>query len=181
MMEDLDEVRRLILERSRAGGGNGKGALREWSLALGKNETYLQQFITKGSPRKLSEEIRAKLADIIGIGESELRIATKDAFPKAPVDKIELPARVKVTFHVKEWRKFCEVQPSTVARALNLDVDDLGYLESKPHKFSIEQIETIAGTLGIQFDSMRWNPLNLPAPQPAKGDIAKINKARGRK
>ncbi len=42
---------------------------------LGRNGTYLQQFITKGSPRKLEEEDRRKLAQFFGVGEVGARRA----------------------------------------------------------------------------------------------------------
>ncbi|WEK47585.1 MAG: S24 family peptidase [Candidatus Andeanibacterium colombiense] len=50
---------------------------REVSLAalsrlIGRNGTYLQQFITKGSPRRLSEDDRRTLAQFFGVGEAEL-------------------------------------------------------------------------------------------------------------
>jgi phage repressor protein C with HTH and peptisase S24 domain len=42
------------------------------SRMIGRNSSYLQQFVTKGSPRKLEEEDRRKLADFFGVSESEL-------------------------------------------------------------------------------------------------------------
>ena len=39
---------------------------------IGRNSSYLQQFITKGSPRKLEEGDRRKLARFFGVAESEL-------------------------------------------------------------------------------------------------------------
>jgi phage repressor protein C with HTH and peptisase S24 domain len=39
---------------------------------IGRNSSYLQQYITRGSPRKLEEDDRRKLAEFFGIGESEL-------------------------------------------------------------------------------------------------------------
>ena len=39
---------------------------------FGRNSSYLQQFVTKGSPRKLEEEDRRKLADFFAVAESEL-------------------------------------------------------------------------------------------------------------
>jgi phage repressor protein C with HTH and peptisase S24 domain len=39
---------------------------------IGRNSSYLQQFVTKGSPRKLEEEDRRKLADFFAVAESEL-------------------------------------------------------------------------------------------------------------
>jgi phage repressor protein C with HTH and peptisase S24 domain len=42
------------------------------SRMFGRNSSYLQQFVTKGSPRKLEEEDRRKLADFFAVAESEL-------------------------------------------------------------------------------------------------------------
>jgi phage repressor protein C with HTH and peptisase S24 domain len=42
------------------------------SRMLGRNSSYLQQYITKGSPRKLEEDDRRKLAQFFGVAESEL-------------------------------------------------------------------------------------------------------------
>lgn len=39
---------------------------------IGRNSTYLQQFIRKGSPRKLEETDRRMLARFFGVAESEL-------------------------------------------------------------------------------------------------------------
>ena len=50
-----------------------KGAsLAALSRMIGRNPSYLQQYITKGSPRKLEEADRRWLARYFGIGESEL-------------------------------------------------------------------------------------------------------------
>jgi len=42
------------------------------SRLIGRNSTYLQQFITKGSPRRLAEEDRRTLAQFFGVAEAEL-------------------------------------------------------------------------------------------------------------
>jgi phage repressor protein C with HTH and peptisase S24 domain len=42
------------------------------SRMLGRNATYLQQYITKGSPRKLEEEDRRRLAQFFNVSESDL-------------------------------------------------------------------------------------------------------------
>lgn len=39
---------------------------------IGRNPSYLQQFIRKGSPRKLEENDRARLAEFFGVAEAEL-------------------------------------------------------------------------------------------------------------
>lgn len=42
------------------------------SALIGRNPTYLQQFVRKGSPRKLEETDRRKLARFLGVPEGEL-------------------------------------------------------------------------------------------------------------
>ena len=42
------------------------------SRMIGRNASYLQQFVTKGSPKKLEEEDRRKLADFFAVAEAEL-------------------------------------------------------------------------------------------------------------
>ena len=67
-MENTEEIRkkisRLILDR----GLN----YAQVSLAIGKNIAYIQQFIKNGSPRRLGEVERRKLAQILRIDEQEL-------------------------------------------------------------------------------------------------------------
>lgn len=52
---------------------NAQGiSLARLSELIGRNQTYLQQFIRKGSPRRLEERDRRTLARFFGIDESEL-------------------------------------------------------------------------------------------------------------
>jgi phage repressor protein C with HTH and peptisase S24 domain len=52
-----------------AGRGTSLAAL---SRMVGRNSSYLQQYIGKGSPRKLEEEDRRRLAEFFGVSEAEL-------------------------------------------------------------------------------------------------------------
>ncbi|MFN3863409.1 MAG: helix-turn-helix transcriptional regulator [Erythrobacter sp.] len=52
------------------------------SELLGRNPSYLQQFIRKGSPRKLEEQDRATLARFFGVGEEELRETQEKSYAK---------------------------------------------------------------------------------------------------
>ena len=63
-MEPRERLAELARER-----GCSLAAL---SRMIGKNAAYLQQFITRGSPRKLEEDDRRKLAQFFGVAESEL-------------------------------------------------------------------------------------------------------------
>jgi phage repressor protein C with HTH and peptisase S24 domain len=47
-------------------------SLASLSRLIGKNASYLQQFLRKGSPRKLEETDRAVLARFFGVAETEL-------------------------------------------------------------------------------------------------------------
>lgn len=47
-------------------------SLASLSAMIGRNTSYLQQFITKGSPRKLEEQDRRRLAEFFGVSEEEL-------------------------------------------------------------------------------------------------------------
>jgi len=65
---NADEIRAHIADLIKQKGKN----LRSLSLAVGKNEAYLHQFIHKGSPVRLPEEDRRKLADLLDVEEQEL-------------------------------------------------------------------------------------------------------------
>ncbi|MDP5102823.1 MAG: transcriptional regulator, partial [Erythrobacter sp.] len=76
--ETLAGPRARLLELSQARGVS----LAALSELLGRNPSYLQQFIRKGSPRKLEEQDRAKLAQFFGVGEEELREAQEKSYVK---------------------------------------------------------------------------------------------------
>lgn len=64
----MPNPRDRLLELAREQGAS----LTRLSEMIGRNPTYLQQFIRKGSPRRLEERDRAALADFFGISEIEL-------------------------------------------------------------------------------------------------------------
>jgi len=65
------DPRERLAELARENGSS----LAALSRMLGRNASYLQQYITKGSPRKLEEEDRRKLAQFFGVSETELGAA----------------------------------------------------------------------------------------------------------
>jgi len=81
-MDPREKLAELVRER-----GSSLAAL---SRMLGRNSTYLQQFISKGSPRKLEEADRRKLAHFFGVGEAELG-APEDLSYDARGDWVEVP------------------------------------------------------------------------------------------
>ena len=74
--ESLSGPRARLLELSQARGVS----LAALSELLGRNPSYLQQFIRKGSPRKLEEQDRATLARFFGVDEGELREAQENSY-----------------------------------------------------------------------------------------------------
>lgn len=84
-----DGARARLLELAQARGVS----LASLSDFLGRNPSYLQQFIRKGSPRRLEEEDRRKLAAFFGVAEEELRGAQDKSYVAAPrpAEWIEVP------------------------------------------------------------------------------------------
>ena len=62
---DLIAIRRTLDELIRNSGDDYASL----SRLLGRNPTYIQQFIKRGVPRRLSEEDRRRLALHFGVGE----------------------------------------------------------------------------------------------------------------
>jgi phage repressor protein C with HTH and peptisase S24 domain len=62
------DPRKRLAELAREKGSS----LAALSRMLGRNPSYLQQYISKGSPRKLEEEDRRRLAQFFGVSEAEL-------------------------------------------------------------------------------------------------------------
>src|SRR5579859_6796149 len=50
-------------------------SLSELSLAVGKNHAYFQQFMKRGVPARLPEEVRGRTAEILKIDERVLKLA----------------------------------------------------------------------------------------------------------
>ena len=67
--------------------GEQNASLAGLSELIGRNSTYLQQFIRKGSQRKLEETDRRTLARFLGVNESELG-APEDFSSALPAAKV---------------------------------------------------------------------------------------------
>jgi len=73
------------------------------SALIGRNTTYLQQFVRKGSPRKLEENDRRTLAEFFGVGEDQLGAPTRSAAAKVVVPRIlsSMPSAIRDA--LAEW------------------------------------------------------------------------------
>jgi hypothetical protein len=83
LLEQKDAIRQLIKERAKA----QRKPLARLSKAIGKNHSYLQQFIERGVPQSLPEKQRYALAEALDLDESELRDPTIRTGPPAVLPK----------------------------------------------------------------------------------------------
>ena len=72
-----DGPRRRLLELAQERGASLSGL----SQLIDRNTTYLQQFVRKGSPRKLEERDRRTLAEFFAVSESELGAPEEKSYP----------------------------------------------------------------------------------------------------
>ena len=96
-VKDPSRARLLVLAAER---GVSLAAL---SALIGRNGTYLQQFVRKGSPRKLEENDRRTLAEFFEVDEAELGAPAREtvltvgsgapsmASGRAPLDWADIP------------------------------------------------------------------------------------------
>lgn len=79
----LDPIRLRLLELLEARDTD----LKNTSLAIGKNAAYLHQFIYRGSPKVLPEDVREALASHLEVEDAELR--HKEVPPRRPRSAVE--------------------------------------------------------------------------------------------
>jgi len=60
-----------------------KWSLKQLSLCLGRNHAYLHQYVYRGSPRTLPEQVRYRLARLLRVDEARLRSHFSSAFPSS--------------------------------------------------------------------------------------------------
>jgi len=82
-MNPRDTLASLANER-----GSSLAAL---SRMIGRNSSYLQQYITKGSPRKLEEDDRRVLAQFFGVDEGALGAPEEKSYNSPRGDWVEVP------------------------------------------------------------------------------------------
>lgn len=79
-MTDFDDDPRAVLDRLLQERGIDYAQL---SARIGRNPAYIQQYIKRGSPRRLAEEDRARIAAYLGVSEALLG---------GPVRRVAAPA-----------------------------------------------------------------------------------------
>ncbi len=88
----MDAVRKRIVRALKDRGLEMKTV----SLEIGKNHAYLQQFLERGIPAKLKEDVRSRLSEVLDVPEEELgapqRVMINDARTLPFVDEIDVTA-----------------------------------------------------------------------------------------
>lgn len=85
-MEKLSQADMRVRQRLLTLAREHRTSLAKLSEMLDRNASYLQQFVGRGSPRKLEEGDRRRLARFFGVAESELG-AAEDYSLIAPIGK----------------------------------------------------------------------------------------------
>ena len=86
-MADMSPERARLVELTEKSRTN----LASLSSMLGRNPSYLQQFVRKGSPRKLEEADRRRLAEFFGVDEVELGADPARPAPVESEDFVAVP------------------------------------------------------------------------------------------
>jgi phage repressor protein C with HTH and peptisase S24 domain len=92
----MDAVRSLIVARVAELGLS----LSELSLRAGKNHAYFQQFIKRGIPERLPEEVRGLVAQILRVDEQQLKMVGKKAVAPAVPPNAEVSGEVQIATRI---------------------------------------------------------------------------------
>lgn len=87
MAHGMSEDRARLVELAE----RNRTSLAALSSMLGRNPSYLQQFVRKGSPRRLEEQDRRRLAEFFGVSEVELGADPELARPRESDDFLAVP------------------------------------------------------------------------------------------
>jgi cyanate lyase len=68
MQPSPDDIRSLIVQRAQQHGET----LASLSKMIGRNDAYLQQFVRRGTPKRLPEDARLQLAFCLNVDERQL-------------------------------------------------------------------------------------------------------------
>jgi SOS-response transcriptional repressor LexA len=66
-------------------------SMKEASERIGRNHAYLQQFLERGIPAALPEDVREKLAEVLGVAPDTLRFGGPPSRPNARAPFVRLP------------------------------------------------------------------------------------------
>ena len=150
-MSKTDVVRRRIqalLKRDAV-------TLAEVSRAIGRNHAYLQQFMRRGTPKTLPEEVRIALARYLDVDELELRPPHDDEFADrrddGKRDQRRVPRSFAARLSVARAESVFET-PSSFAEAAGIGRLRYTDLEEGEDSPTLEELDQIARCSGKSLD-----------------------------
>ncbi|MBB6123328.1 S24 family peptidase [Sphingobium subterraneum] len=156
-----DRTPRQVLERLISAKGDSYGAI---SKMIGRNPAYIQQFIKRGTPRKLDEADRHILARYFGVDEASLMEGFKEKSYNNPV-KRPPPTALAVVQRLS-------IGASAGGGALNVDEHSSGAIAFDPKWLR---------SFGVSADNLSIIQVSgeSMAPTLTDGDDIMVNRADG--
>lgn len=142
--QEIDPRQRLLELSQRRG-----VSLSSLSRLIGRNGTYLQQFIRKGSPRKLLEGDRRTLAEFFGVAESEIGGTEEKSYN--PAVKLPISARDDEWIRVPRLPLGVSAGPGVLSAA-EIPFDDFGFSRRWLREQGLEAAKLSA--VRVEGDSM---------------------------
>ena len=129
--------------------------LAEVSRAIGRNHAYLQQFLRRGTPKALPEEVRIALARYLGIDETELRVPLggelHDPLSDAGGHQRRVPRSFAARLSIARAESVFET-PSSFAEAAGIDRLRYADLEEGEDSPTLEELDQISHCSGKPLD-----------------------------
>ena len=129
--------------------------LSEVSRAIGRNHAYMQQFMRRGTPKTLPEDVRLALADYFDVDEAELRAPRGgEADDQAGADGAEsrrVPRSFAARLSVARAESVFET-PSSFAEAAGIDRLRYADLEDGDDTPTLQELDQIARCSGKSLD-----------------------------
>ena len=171
--------------------------LKKASLAIGRNQAYLHQYLYKGVPKKLDDDVRKKLAKHLGIQAHELLPSDSplreidyapkpEEFVHIPVFDVEASAghgvlgdQEAILYFLnfrREWLRSITGAPFDKLSVIRVDGDSMEPTLSNGDTVLVDSTQNAPRTDGIyvlQFDNYLYVKRLLM--NPAKGKVAIIS------
>jgi transcriptional regulator with XRE-family HTH domain len=161
----MDAVRRRIQALVKREGLT----LAEVSRSIGRNHAYLQQFMRRGTPKTLPEDVRHALADFFDVDEAELRLAAAAKIGTTPAraggntaDR-PIPKSLAARLSVARAESVFET-PSAFAEAAGIPRHRYADLEDGEDSPSLDELDRISRCSGKSLEYFIRGEMSQPTP-----------------
>ena len=174
--DELDPIRSRIVKLAR----NRGLTFKELSIAIGRNQAYLQQFVRRGSPRNLPEATRRELASILGVPETDLNAAKAQDQLSYGVDLIELSDAGLMSFAMRlavERIKSHHPTPALFAATLGIELARYNDLENGIDDPTLQELDVISRNTMVSLDWLIRGPVDFEVDQSEEREMGASDKA----